>query len=203
MSPAVMPIAVAFAIVAFIFLQRSRGASVRGGGGAGAGDGSVRALIRRADSDDRARADEAIRALGRTQSDEALGYLLGRAGGATYSVDARTVAVLEALGEMSHPRGVTRLLEVVASGSVAAEYAQRALDLVRGDEAVPALLRAALEGDDYHAVKFALRTLERLHTPAASDALADFRARPARTVTRRELETGRIPESTTIFGQRG
>ena len=193
MSPAVMPIAVAIAIIGFIFLQRSRAA---------AGDGSVRALIHRADSDDRAKANEAIRALGRTQSDEALEYLLGRAGGATYSVDSRTAAVLEALGEMSHPRGVERLLQVVASGSVAEEHARRGLDLVCGDAAVPALLRVALESDDYHAVKFAVRTLERLGTPAAASALADFRGRPARTVIRRELETGRIPESTTVFGQR-
>jgi HEAT repeat protein len=192
MSPAVMPIAVVIAIVVFIWLQKRNGAA--------AGDGSVRALIRRADSDDRAQANEAIRALGRTQSDEALEYLLGRAGGATYSADGRTAAVLEALGEMSHPRGVTRLLEVVASGSVAEEHARRGLELVRGDAAVSALLRVALENDDYHAVKFAVRTLERLGTPAAADALADFRARPARTVTRRELETGRIPESTAVFG---
>lgn len=194
MSPAVMPIAVVIAIVVFIWLQKRGGA---------AGDGSVRALLRRADSDDRAKANEAIRALGRTHTDEALEYLLGCAGGATFSVDSRTAAALEALGEMSHPRGVERLLQVVASGSVAEEDARRGLELVRGDAPVPALLRVALESEDYHAVKFAIRTLERLGTPAASDALAQFRARPARTVVRRELETGRIPESTAVFGQQG
>jgi len=194
MSSVIIPVAVAAAIGGFILLQRSRGASAKGG---------VGSLIRTADSDDRTQANAAIRELGRSQSGEALEYLLGRAGGATYSVDSRTGAVLEALGEMSHPRGVERLLQVVASGSVAEEHARRGLDLVHGDTAVPALLRFALESDDYHGVKFAIRTLERLGTPAAAAALADFRARPARTVTRRELETGRIPESTALFGQRG
>jgi hypothetical protein len=194
MSPAIMPAAVAAVVAGFILLQRSRGA---------AGQGGAARLIRAADSDDRAKANAAIRELGRTQPDEALEYLLRRAGGATYSSDSRTEAVLEALGEMSHPRGVERLLQVVASGSVAEGHARRGLELVRGDAAVPALLRFALESDDYHGVKFAVRTLERLGTPAAAAALADFRGRPARTVIRRELETGRIPESTAAFGQRG
>lgn len=191
---AIMPAAVAAAIGGFILLQRARATSP---------GADVRRLIRVADGDNMAKAKEAIRALGRTQSNEALEYLLGRAGGATHGSDWRTASVLEALGEMSHPRGVERLLKVVASGSVANDHVPGALALVHGDAPVPALLTFALESEDYHAVKAAVRTLERLGTPAASAALADFRARPARTVIRRELETGRIPESTTVFGQRG
>ena len=188
------------AVGGFVLVRRAS----RGGTRTGAAvDRGVGRLIRIADSNDRARANEAIRELGRTQSDEALEYLLRRAGGATYSVDARTAAALEALGTMSHPLGVDRLLQVVASGSVAVEHALRGLDLVRGDAAVSALLKAAQTSDDYHCVKAAVRTLERLGTPASTAALDQFRRHPARSVTRRELETGRIPESTTIFGQRG
>jgi len=188
---ALLPVAVAAALGGFVLVRRSRDT---------APGADVRRLIRIAESDDRSRSNEAIRALGRVQSDEVLEYLLRHAG---LGIDTRTRAAMEALGEMSHPRGVERLLYVIARGTVAEEPARRALELVRGDAAVPALLRVALEDDDYHAVKFAVRTLERLGTPAAADALARFRAAPARTVIRRELETGRIPESTTIFGQRG
>ena len=195
MGPGVIvPVGVAVALGGFIALQRSRGA---------APGADVRRLIRIADRDDIPRGKEAIRALGRTQSDQALAWLLERTSGARSGSDWRSSAGLLALGEMSHPRGVEWLLKVVASGSVANDSAIPALDLVRGDAAVPALLSAALESDDYHCVKYAVRTLERLGTTAAVAALADFRARPARTVIRRELETGRIPESTTVFGQRG
>jgi len=193
MGGVIMPVAVAAAIGGFILFQRSRAAT---------GDGAVGRLIRIADRDDVAKGREAIRALGRAQGDEALAYLLDRTGGATAGTDWRTGSALQALGEMSHPRGVEQLLRVVASGSVADADARQGLELVRGDDAVPALLRFALETDDYHGVKAAVRTLERLGTPAAAAALAEFRARPARTVIRRELETGRIPESTSIFGQR-
>src|ERR1700740_1248570 len=115
MGPALLLLVLLIAAVGYVLLRRS---GLPGAGPVADGDGSIRRLIRIADSADRAKANEAIRGLGRTQSDEALEYLLGRAGGATFSVDSRTGSVLEALGEMSHPRGVERLLQVVASGSV-------------------------------------------------------------------------------------
>jgi HEAT repeat protein len=136
----------------------------------------------------------ALRALGNfPSSDEALEFLLSWAGIGS-DASPTTLAAIEGLGLMGHPRAIQSLVKISKKGSMSsAEKAYEALRQPRNREGISMLLDAALTNSWPVDVIAALSALRHIGTPEALAAIEEFERTPSRQLYVQYFET---PEKT-------
>jgi hypothetical protein len=143
---------------------------------------NARELMRIAKGGDGKRVDDAILALAKLPyADdifECVTSFIPKAGG----LGPHTSSAIAALGAVRHRHAADYLIKLVASPRSPCREAGRALGHARNNHAVPGLLNIALTSPDFECARVAVRALEKIGTPDAEAALANFRAQPGRRV---------------------
>lgn len=136
----------------------------------------------------------ALRAMGNFQSsEEALEFLLTWAGTGS-DASPTTLAAIEGLGLMSHPRAIRSLVKISTDGSMSSsEKAYEALRHPRNREGISILLDRALTDSWPVDVTAALSALRHIGTPEALAAIEEFGRTPSRQLDVQYFET---PEKT-------
>jgi HEAT repeat protein len=136
----------------------------------------------------------ALRTLGNfPSSEEALEFLLTWAGTGS-DASATTLAAIEGLGLMGHPRAIRSLVKISTDGSISSsEKAYEALRQPRNREGISTLLDIALTDGWPVNVTAALSALRHIGTPEALAAIEEFERTPSRQLYVQYFDT---PEKT-------